>query len=82
LKSDADGKAIVAKDEGNAHRRSALGQRHDTRDGRKLHDMYLLELKKPEQSKHPWDYMRVRAMIPAAEAFRPLKEGGCSLVGG
>jgi len=51
-------------------------------DGRKIHDMYLFEVKKPEESKYPWDYYKVRATIPAAEAFRPLKDGGCPLVSG
>ena len=49
-------------------------------DGRKIHDMYLLEVKKPEDTRGPWDYMKIRATIPASEAFRPLKEGGCPLV--
>ena len=51
-------------------------------DGRLLRDMYLLEVKKPSESKGPWDYYKVRATIPADQAFRPLKEGGCPLVGG
>jgi branched-chain amino acid transport system substrate-binding protein len=51
-------------------------------DGRKVHDMYLFEVKKPEESKGPWDLYNLRATIPAAEAFRPLKEGGCPLVTG
>ena len=51
-------------------------------DGRKIHDTYLFEVKKPEESKYPWDYYKVRATIPAAEAFRPLKDGGCPLVSG
>ena len=51
-------------------------------DGRKIHEMYLFEVKKPEESKYPWDYYKVRATIPAAEAFRPLKDGGCPLVSG
>ena len=49
-------------------------------DGRKIHPMYLLEVKKPTESKGPWDYYKVRATIPADEAFRPLSEGGCPLV--
>src|ERR671913_152460 len=40
-------------------------------DGRKIHDMYLFEVKKPAESKAPWDYYKLRATIPAAEAFRP-----------
>jgi len=49
-------------------------------DGRKLHNMYLFEVKKPSESKGPWDYYKLRATIPADEAFRPLSEGGCPLV--
>jgi branched-chain amino acid transport system substrate-binding protein len=49
-------------------------------DGRKIHDMYLFEVKKPAESKGAWDYYKVLATIPAAEAFRPLKDGGCPLV--
>jgi branched-chain amino acid transport system substrate-binding protein len=51
-------------------------------DGRKIHDMYLREVKSPEESKYPGDFLKTRATIPAAEAFRPLNEGGCSLVNG
>jgi len=51
-------------------------------DGRKVHDMYLFEVKKPEESKGPWDYYKLIAPIPAAEAFRPLEEGECPLVKG
>jgi branched-chain amino acid transport system substrate-binding protein len=49
-------------------------------DGRKLHDAYLVEVKKPAESKGPYDYYKVRATIPADQAFRPEKDGGCSLV--
>ena len=49
-------------------------------DGRKIHDMYLFEVKKPEESKGPWDLYRTLATIPADQAFRPLAEGGCPLV--
>ncbi|RWD38792.1 MAG: ABC transporter substrate-binding protein [Mesorhizobium sp.] len=49
-------------------------------DGRKLHEMYLFRVKKPDQSKGPWDYFETVATIPADKAFRPLAEGGCSLV--
>jgi branched-chain amino acid transport system substrate-binding protein len=49
-------------------------------DGRMVHDMYLVEVKKPSESKAPWDYYKVRATIPAAEAFRPLAESNCPLV--
>lgn len=49
-------------------------------DGRMVHDMYLLQVKKPSESKTPWDYYSVKATIPAAEAFQPLSESTCPLV--
>ena len=49
-------------------------------DGRLIHDMYLLQVKKPAESKKPWDYYNVKAVIPAAEAFQPLALSRCSLV--
>ncbi len=51
-------------------------------DGRTLHDMYLFEVKTPAESKGPYDYYKLVSTIPAAEAFRPLNEGGCPLVKG
>jgi branched-chain amino acid transport system substrate-binding protein len=49
-------------------------------DGRMVHDMYLVQVKTPQESKYPWDYYKVLRTIPADQAFRPLKEGGCPLV--
>jgi branched-chain amino acid transport system substrate-binding protein len=49
-------------------------------DGRKIHNMYLFEVKTPSESKGPWDLYKLRATIPAAQAFRPLDQGGCPLV--
>jgi branched-chain amino acid transport system substrate-binding protein len=49
-------------------------------DGRAIHDMYLYEVKKPEESKGEWDIYKVLATIPANEAFRPMDQGGCPLV--
>ncbi|MEG0921037.1 MAG: ABC transporter substrate-binding protein [Comamonas sp.] len=48
-------------------------------DGRMVHDMYLVQVKKPEESKAPWDYYKIIATIPGAQAFRPLSEGKCPL---
>jgi branched-chain amino acid transport system substrate-binding protein len=42
--------------------------------------MYLFEVKKPSDSKGPWDFYKLRATIPAEEAFRPLAQGDCALV--
>lgn len=49
-------------------------------DGRMVHDMYLLQVKKPAESTTPWDYYHVRATIPAAEAFQPLSASKCPLI--
>jgi branched-chain amino acid transport system substrate-binding protein len=49
-------------------------------DGRMVHSMLLLQVKKPEESKAPWDYYKILAEVPGEEAFRPLKDGGCPLV--
>jgi branched-chain amino acid transport system substrate-binding protein len=49
-------------------------------DGRIMRDMYLEEVKKPQESKYPYDYFKVLATIPAERAFRPLKDGCCPLV--
>jgi len=49
-------------------------------DGRVMRDMYLFQVKKPEESKSEWDLYKPVATIPAEEAFRPLNEGGCPLV--
>jgi len=49
-------------------------------DGRKIHPAYLVEVKKPAESKAPWDYHKIRATIPADQAFRPIDQGDCPLV--
>lgn len=49
-------------------------------DGRKIHPAYLFEVKKPSESKGPYDYYKMVATIPAEEAFRPLSESECPLV--
>ncbi|MBQ0820348.1 ABC transporter substrate-binding protein [Microvirga sp. HBU67558] len=51
-------------------------------DGRKIHDMYLFEVKKPSESEGSWDLYKLLATIPADQAFRPMSEGGCPLVKG
>jgi len=49
-------------------------------DGRKVHPAYLVEVKKPAESKGPYDYYKVRATIPTEQAFRPIDQGDCPLV--
>ncbi len=48
--------------------------------GRKVHPGYLFEVKKPEESKYPWDYYKLIATIPANEAFTPLDKSSCALL--
>jgi branched-chain amino acid transport system substrate-binding protein len=82
LRSDADGKAVAAKMKEMPTDDRLYGRGTIRADGRKIHDMYLFEVKKPAESKYPGDFYKTRATIPATEAFRPLKEGGCPLVSG
>ena len=49
-------------------------------DGRMVHDMYVMQVKTPEESKYPWDYYKILKTIPGDEAFRPLSESECPLV--
>jgi branched-chain amino acid transport system substrate-binding protein len=49
-------------------------------DGRMVHSMFLFEVKKPEESRAPWDYYKVLAEVPGDQAFRPMKDGGCPLI--
>jgi branched-chain amino acid transport system substrate-binding protein len=79
LKSD-DGGKVIAKMKDTPTDDPLFGKGRIRADGRKLHDAYLVEVKKPAESKYPWDYYKIRATIPADQAFRPEKEGGCPLV--
>jgi branched-chain amino acid transport system substrate-binding protein len=57
-----------------------FGKGYIRADGRKIHDVYLFEVKKPEESKYPYDYYKLIRTIPGEEAFRPMDKGGCPLV--
>ena len=80
LKSDADGLKVVDKMKEMPTDDKLFGKGSIRIDGRKIHDAYLFEVKKPAESKGPWDYYKLRATIPAAEAFRPLAQSDCPLV--
>jgi branched-chain amino acid transport system substrate-binding protein len=82
LKADGDGKGVAAKMKEMPTDDRLFGKGVVRADGRKMHDAYLFEVTKPAESKYPGDFYKLRATIPAAEAFRPLKEGGCPLVSG
>jgi branched-chain amino acid transport system substrate-binding protein len=80
LQNDTDGAAVVGKMKELPTDDILFGKGSVRADGRKLHDMYLFEVKKPEESKGPYDYYKARATIPAADAFRPLADGNCPMV--
>src|SRR5437773_5090450 len=79
LKSD-DGTKVIAKMKEMPTDDPLFGKGVVRADGRKIHPMYLFEVKKPAEAKGPWDYYKVRATIPAEQAFRPLDQGECPLV--
>ncbi|MGE3702716.1 MAG: ABC transporter substrate-binding protein [Hyphomicrobiaceae bacterium] len=80
LQSDGDGAAVVTKMKSTPTDDKLYGKGSIRADGRKIHDMHLFEVKKPDESKGPWDYYTLRATIPAAEAFRPIDQGDFPLV--
>ena len=79
LKSD-DGTKVIAKMKEMPTDDPLFGKGRIRPDGRKLHNAYLFEVKKPSESKYAWDYYKLRATIPADQAFRPEKDGDCPLV--
>ncbi|HLL27413.1 MAG TPA: ABC transporter substrate-binding protein [Xanthobacteraceae bacterium] len=82
LKQSKDGKAVVDEMKKLPTDDPLFGKGSVRVDGRTLHDAYLFEVKSPAESKYPGDFYKLRATIPAADAFRPLKDGGCPLVSG
>jgi len=74
-----DGTKVVAQMKAMPTDDPLFGKGSIRKDGRTLHPAYLVEVKKPSESKGPYDYYKVRATIPADQAFRPEKDGGCNL---
>ncbi len=75
-----DGAKVVAKMKELPTDDALFGKGSIRADGRKLHPAYLFEVKKPEESKGPWDYYKLVGTTPADQAFRPLSESACPLV--
>lgn len=80
LKGPQDGKTMVAKMKAMPTDDPLFGKGVIQANGRKTHPAYLLEVKKPDESKYPGDIYKVRATIPTEQAFRPVKDSGCPLV--
>jgi branched-chain amino acid transport system substrate-binding protein len=78
----ADGRAVVAAMKAMPTDDPLFGKGRIREDGRKLHPMYLLQVKSPEESRGDWDFYKVISTIPADQAFRPMSEGNCPLVAG
>ena len=75
-----DGTKVVAKMKELPTDDPLFGKGEIREDGRKIHPVYLVEAKKPEESKGEWDLLKIRTEIPADKAFRPIEEGNCPLV--
>jgi branched-chain amino acid transport system substrate-binding protein len=75
-----DGGKVIAQMKKKPFDDPLFGKSYVREDGRNVHDAYLFQVKTPAESKGPWDYYKLLATIPADEAFRPLKDGGCPLV--
>jgi branched-chain amino acid transport system substrate-binding protein len=75
-----DGAKIVAKMKELPTDDVTFGKGRVREDGRHMHPMYLWQVKKPGESTAPWDYYRLVKTLPAEDAWRPLDQGGCSLV--
>jgi branched-chain amino acid transport system substrate-binding protein len=75
-----DGRAVVAKMKELPTDDPLFGKGSIRADGRKIHPAYLFEVKKPSESKYPWDYYKLITTIPADEAWMPLEKSACPLV--
>jgi branched-chain amino acid transport system substrate-binding protein len=75
-----DAAGVISWMKGNPTNDPIFGAGTVRADGRKMHPAYLFEVKKPSESKGPWDYYKLISTLPAEEAFRPLTAGACPLV--
>lgn len=75
-----DGAKVVAKMKDVPTDDPLFGKGAIRADGRKIHPAYLFEVKKPAESKAPWDYYKLLSAIPAEEAFLPLSDSKCALL--
>ncbi|MDB5616639.1 ABC transporter substrate-binding protein [Tardiphaga sp.] len=74
-----DGQAVVVKMKELPSKDPLFGDGKVRIDGRHIHNMYLFQVKTPEESKGPWDFYKLIETIPAAEAFRPIEQGNCAM---
>lgn len=79
-KAKASGRAVVEWMKATPTSDPLYGNGTVRQDGRVIHNLYMFEVKSPEQSKRPWDYYILRRTVPPNEAFRPMDQGGCPMV--
>ena len=75
LGDDSDGKKVVDKMKSMEFDDPLFGKVKIRQDGRAIHDMYLMEVKKPAESKYPWDYEKVRAEDPGRRGVPAAERG-------
>jgi branched-chain amino acid transport system substrate-binding protein len=75
-----DGAKVVAKMKSMPVDDPLFGKGSIQPNGRNIHPAYLFEVKKPSESKGPWDYYKTVATIPADQAFTPLDKSSCPLL--
>jgi branched-chain amino acid transport system substrate-binding protein len=80
LKSATDGKAVVAEMKKMPTDDPLFGKGMIRADGRTIHPAYVFDVKSPEESKYPGDDYKLRATIPADQAFRPMKDDNCPML--
>ena len=76
----SDAPAVIAAMESSPADDDAFGKGSVRKDGRALHDFHLFQVKKPSESKGPWDDYKLISTIPGDQAFRPIADGGCKLI--
>ena len=81
-RAKASGRTVIDQMKATPTDDPLFGKGSVRKDGRAIHDMHLFEVKSPEQSKEPWDYYTLRHTVPAADAFRPIDQGGCAFAQG
>jgi branched-chain amino acid transport system substrate-binding protein len=76
-----DAKEVVPQMKKAAFHDALFGDMQIRPDGRGTHAIYLFEVKKPAESKYPYDYYKLLETVPADQAFRPIAQGNCPMLG-
>ena len=75
-----DGAKIVESMKGIKTDDPLFGKGEIQPNGRTIHNAYLFEVKKPSESKSPWDFYKLVGTVPGEQAFTPLAESKCALL--